>query len=167
MLKGMNDDDWATVLRVFAASCSRRGAKGRNDRHFLEALHYFTVHNITWRALPACFMHRAAVGDKGYGATANRQAARFRGICPVIPYRPTSRVVPASRLRPSVTNSSRISAKTHNFSYMSVPFDHIRLHPAPNLKNGWLMTVRGLNGFVRQATIASKAPNAPVRARTE
>src|SRR4051794_34966142 len=55
MLTGMTEDDWATVLRVFTASCSRRGAKGRNDRRFLEALHYFTVHNITWRALPACF----------------------------------------------------------------------------------------------------------------
>ncbi|MFC1455639.1 transposase [Microvirga arabica] len=51
----MTEDDWATVLRVFAASCSRRGAKGRNDRRFLEALHYFTVHNITWRALPKDF----------------------------------------------------------------------------------------------------------------
>jgi hypothetical protein len=37
MLTGMTEDDWATVLRVFAASCSRRGAKGRNDRRFLEA----------------------------------------------------------------------------------------------------------------------------------
>jgi transposase len=55
MLTGMTEDDWATVLQVFAASCSRRGAKGRNDRRFLEALHYFTVHNITWRALPECF----------------------------------------------------------------------------------------------------------------
>jgi transposase len=55
MLTGMTEDDWATVLRVFAASCSRRGAKGRNDRRFLEALHYFTVHNITWRALPGDF----------------------------------------------------------------------------------------------------------------
>ena len=55
MLTGMTEEDWATVLRVFTASCSRRGAKGRNDRGFLEALHYFTVHNITWRALPACF----------------------------------------------------------------------------------------------------------------
>src|SRR5688572_9210477 len=55
MLTGMTEDDWTTVLRVFAASCSRRGAKGRNDRRFLEALHYFTVHNITWRALPECF----------------------------------------------------------------------------------------------------------------
>ena len=55
MLTGMREEDWATVLRVFAASCSRRGARGRNDRRFLEALHYFTVHNITWRALPECF----------------------------------------------------------------------------------------------------------------
>jgi hypothetical protein len=39
MLTGMTEDDWATVLRVFTASCSRRGAKGRNDRRFLEALH--------------------------------------------------------------------------------------------------------------------------------
>ena len=55
MLIGMTEEDWATVLQVFAASCSRRGAKGRNDRRFLEALHYFTVHNITWRALPEGF----------------------------------------------------------------------------------------------------------------
>ena len=34
---------------------SRRGDKGRNDRRFLEALHYFTLHNITWRALPPEF----------------------------------------------------------------------------------------------------------------
>ena len=30
---------------------------------------------------------RAALGDKGYDAKANRAAARRRGICPVIPYR--------------------------------------------------------------------------------
>ena len=32
---------------------------------------------------------RAAVADKGYDAKANREAARRRGICPVIPYRET------------------------------------------------------------------------------
>ena len=47
MLTETTEDDWAPVLRVFAASCSRRGPKGRNDRRFLEALHDFTVHNIT------------------------------------------------------------------------------------------------------------------------
>jgi transposase len=57
MLTGMTEDDWTKVLRVFAASCSRRGVNGRNDRCFLEALHYFTVHSITWRVLPECFDH--------------------------------------------------------------------------------------------------------------
>ncbi len=55
MLTRMTDEDWTTVLEVFRACRSRRGAKGRNDRKFLEALHYFTVHNITWRALPPEF----------------------------------------------------------------------------------------------------------------
>jgi hypothetical protein len=49
MLTIMTDEDWAIVLQVFAASHSRRGDKGRDDRKFLEALHYFVVHNITWR----------------------------------------------------------------------------------------------------------------------
>jgi transposase len=53
MLTRMTDEDWATVLEVFRACRSRRGAKGRNDRIFLEAVHDFCVHNITGRALPA------------------------------------------------------------------------------------------------------------------
>ena len=39
---------------------ARRGAarrQGPNDGKFLEALHYFVVHNITWRALPEKFGH--------------------------------------------------------------------------------------------------------------
>jgi transposase len=55
MLTRMTDEDWAIVLKVFEASRSRRGDKGRDDRRFLEALHYFSVHNINWRALPAQF----------------------------------------------------------------------------------------------------------------
>ena len=55
MLTGMTEEDWVLVLEIFRAVRSRRGDKGRNDRRFLEALHYFTVHNITWRALPAEF----------------------------------------------------------------------------------------------------------------
>ena len=42
----MTEADWAVVLEVFRASLPRRGAKGRDDRLFLEALHYFSVHNI-------------------------------------------------------------------------------------------------------------------------
>src|ERR1051325_5228460 len=57
MLTRMTEEDWATVLEVFRACRSRRGAKGRNARLFLEALHYFAVHNITWRALPEAFGH--------------------------------------------------------------------------------------------------------------
>jgi len=55
MLTGMTEDDWSIVLKLFDAAQSRRGEPGRDDRKFLEALHYFTVHNITWRALPAEF----------------------------------------------------------------------------------------------------------------
>src|SRR5471030_1068012 len=53
MLTKMSDADWAIVIEAFRAARSRRGDKGRDDRKFLEALHYFSVHNITWRALPA------------------------------------------------------------------------------------------------------------------
>src|SRR4249920_3493960 len=55
MLTTMTEEDWTIVLKLFEASRSRRGDKGRNDRKFLEALHYFVVHNITWRALPEKF----------------------------------------------------------------------------------------------------------------
>ena len=43
MLTATTEEDWTIVLRVFAASQSRRGDKGRNDRKFLEALHYFVT----------------------------------------------------------------------------------------------------------------------------
>ena len=55
MLTRMREEDWESVVQVFRACRSRRGDKGRNDRRFLEAVHYFCVHNITWRALPAEF----------------------------------------------------------------------------------------------------------------
>ena len=38
---------------------------------------------------------RAAVADKGYDSTANREAARERGVCPVIPYRSNAKNKPA------------------------------------------------------------------------
>src|SRR4051812_34660887 len=55
MLTRMTDEDWEIGVEVFRAVRSRRGDKGRDDRTFLEALHYFAVHNITWRALPVAF----------------------------------------------------------------------------------------------------------------
>ena len=41
MLTVMTETDWEVVLTVFRGVCSRRGDKGRDDRKFLEALHYF------------------------------------------------------------------------------------------------------------------------------
>ena len=40
MLTRMTDADWAIVVEAFRAARSRRGDKGRDDRKFLEALHY-------------------------------------------------------------------------------------------------------------------------------
>ena len=51
----MNDADWELALEVFQACLPARGAKAKNDLLLLEALHHFTVHNLTWRALPAHF----------------------------------------------------------------------------------------------------------------
>ena len=51
----MIDADWDNALAVFRGCLPRRGAKGRDDRLFLEALHYFSVHNVCWRALPERF----------------------------------------------------------------------------------------------------------------
>ena len=52
MPTGMTKDDWTIVLEVFDAAQSPSAEPGYDDRKFLEAVHYFTVHNLTWRALP-------------------------------------------------------------------------------------------------------------------
>ena len=51
----MCEREWELALEVFRACLPKVGTKAKNDRLFLEALHYFTVHNITWRALPERF----------------------------------------------------------------------------------------------------------------
>ena len=60
----MSEDDLTNAVTVFRACLPRSGAKslpsgltrrGRDDPLFLKALHYFAVHNITWRALPERF----------------------------------------------------------------------------------------------------------------
>jgi len=53
MLTGMTERDWSIMLEVFDAAQSSRGEPGHDDRKFLEAIHYFAVHSITWRALPS------------------------------------------------------------------------------------------------------------------
>jgi transposase len=51
----MDEDDWAHTIAVFRACLPRRGRKAEDDRRFLEALHFFTVENVRWRALPERF----------------------------------------------------------------------------------------------------------------
>jgi transposase-like protein len=51
----MDEGDWAHTLEVFRACLARRGRKSEDDRRFLEALHFFTVENVRWRALPERF----------------------------------------------------------------------------------------------------------------
>ena len=51
----MSEEDWEHTLEVFRACLPRRGRKAENDRRFLEALHFFTVENVRWRALPERF----------------------------------------------------------------------------------------------------------------
>ena len=51
----MKEPDWEIALEIFRACLPARGAKAKDDRLFLEALHFFAVHNITWRALPERF----------------------------------------------------------------------------------------------------------------
>jgi hypothetical protein len=46
-------------------------------------------------------MFRAVVADKGYDASANREAARKRDICPVIPYRSNTQKSSTKRGRES------------------------------------------------------------------
>jgi transposase len=48
----MAERDWEIAVQAFRASLPRRGEKGRHDLRFLQALHYFSVHNVSWRALP-------------------------------------------------------------------------------------------------------------------
>ena len=51
----MSEEDWAATLTVFQSCLPRRGRKAADDRLFLEALHFFTVENVRWRALPERF----------------------------------------------------------------------------------------------------------------
>ena len=61
-------------LEVFRLCLPRRGAKAKDDRLFLEALHFFAVHNITWRALPERFGHWNTVWRRFH------RLSRFRGV---------------------------------------------------------------------------------------
>ena len=51
----MNEEDWAHTLEVFRACLPPARTQAANDRLFLEAMHFFTVENVRWRALPERF----------------------------------------------------------------------------------------------------------------
>jgi transposase len=53
-----------TRLQCSAPACSRRGRRAEDNRRFLEALHFFTVENVRWRALPERFGHWNSVGKR-------------------------------------------------------------------------------------------------------
>jgi transposase len=55
MMTRLSEQEWKLVVEVFRSCLPRRGGKGHDDCKFLKALHYFTLHNISWRALPAEF----------------------------------------------------------------------------------------------------------------
>lgn len=53
----MSEQDWEHTLLVFRACLPRRGRKAADGGRFLESLHFFTVENVRWRALPKEFGH--------------------------------------------------------------------------------------------------------------
>jgi transposase len=57
MCTRMSEEDWEHTILVFRACLPRRGRKGVDDRLFLEALPFFTVENVRWRALPERYGH--------------------------------------------------------------------------------------------------------------
>jgi transposase len=77
MLTRMTDEDWTIALEVFRAVRSRRGDKGRDDRRFLEALHYFTLQSVTWRTLPAEFGNWNSIWKRFWRLRENRTIDAF------------------------------------------------------------------------------------------
>ena len=51
----MDEEEWAHTLAVFLRPACHDADGNEDDRRFLEALHFFTVENVRWRALPERF----------------------------------------------------------------------------------------------------------------
>lgn len=75
------NDDWCTALELFRACLPARGAGAKDDRLFLEALHFFAVHNITWRALPERFGWRRIIGRQASLPLRPVMLTRFATAC--------------------------------------------------------------------------------------
>jgi transposase len=91
MLTRMSDEKWDLVVEIFRQVCPRRGEKAHDDRRFLRALHYFAVHNVAWRSLPAKFGNWNTVWKRfsrlaGSGTFFGPPVARLSGY----PFRPSS-----------------------------------------------------------------------------
>lgn len=77
MLTRLTERDWEIVLAVFEAARSRSRDKGDEDQRFLAAVHYFAVHGITRRALPAGYGNWNSVMEAVLAAEPGR---RVRGL---------------------------------------------------------------------------------------
>jgi hypothetical protein len=80
MLTGMTERDWVITLEVFGALQSDRGEPGHDDRKFLEAIHYFTVHSIPGERCPVNLATGTAYGSGSGGAAglvSSRRSFRY------------------------------------------------------------------------------------------
>ncbi len=98
----MDEDDWKHTLAVFRACLPRRGRKAEDDRRFLEALHFFTWRRSLRRASlrnPARYRARHSAARRHLRQRLRQQgqldAARARGIGPVIPHKANEKNKPA------------------------------------------------------------------------
>lgn len=105
MLTRMSEEEWEIALMLFRACRSRRGDKGRDDRKFLEALHYFTLHNITWRALPTEFGNWNSVWKRFWRLS---QAGVFEAFFDALAA--TSRTAPLVQMFASTIVRAHVSA---------------------------------------------------------
>lgn len=64
MCTKMTENDYELELGVFRTCLPAVGANAKNDRLFLEALHYFTLHNISWRALPERYGNWSSIWER-------------------------------------------------------------------------------------------------------
>ena len=55
MLTRMTEQDWTVALEVFRATRCGAATRAAMTASSWRPLHYFTLHNITWRALPPEF----------------------------------------------------------------------------------------------------------------
>ncbi len=101
---------------------------------------------------------RAAMADKGYDAKSNRQAARARGICPVIPYRSNTRDKPKTSQRPSIRVASASSRPRESSSASSVsPYVARKPPRATPLSSLSLVASSGQNPSTRPKRLFGKS----------